>query len=263
MPALYELMAEIAPAPKSSGSVRKYRPKQFVLGYRALTEWPVRKDSKSTKGSEVIWEAALINKASLKAEVDALLEDGRGRLYIRRGDAKDKQVLRQAQRHLEDHYDYAWSPRPSAKAGGKGRKQRYTHRRLKRCGKLISGNDEAARVCVSVRVCARFSMKRKASRAAPYERPTKMTKHSTTTTVSRNLSTLRRTVTSTRPSMAPARWPSNLVPTRRTPKESTANPSMAPVKWPTLVPTTRTPKGGTIEEVEVASEEVAETSVTD
>nr|KAG5691459.1 hypothetical protein BaRGS_017302 [Batillaria attramentaria] len=59
-PALYELMAEITPAPPSL---------QF--------------------GSEVIWEAALINKASLKPRWTALLEDGRGRLYIRRGDAKD------------------------------------------------------------------------------------------------------------------------------------------------------------------------------
>ena len=101
-----------------------------------------------------------------------------------------------------------------------------------------------------------YRMKRKASRAAPYERPTKLSKRSTTTTVSRKLSTLRRSSTAAAPSssssvrkpMAPPKWASIRKsrkapppPVHHVPSPPSAVPAALPMpKWPTLVPTSKT-----------------------
>lgn len=85
-------------------------------------------------------------------------------------------------------------------------------------------------------------MKRKASSASPYERPVKLTKRSTTATVSRSLSKLSRTTTVTKLKVATAKWP----------------------RFPTLVPTNKGARGvasAAVEMDEISEEEMSGTSV--
>ncbi|KAL8563759.1 hypothetical protein ACOMHN_058275 [Nucella lapillus] len=102
---------------------------------------------------------------------------------------------------------------------------------------------EADRVCVqklktvpALHKGAR--MKRKASKPAPYQIPTKLTKKSLSSTVSRKMSTLKRAGTSVRPPLPPPKWPSIR---HKAPSLKHAS-SLPKPDWPALVPPSKARK---------------------
>ncbi|XP_070192151.1 coiled-coil domain-containing protein 71-like [Littorina saxatilis] len=97
--------------------------KRYVVYFRACASWK----------KHAFWDTILLNSGAVNHEVKAVLQAG-GQIWLRRGNVLDEAALKEAKKHINKYYDYAWHKRKAARATGRA------HRRVKKCNTLISGN---------------------------------------------------------------------------------------------------------------------------